>query len=107
VGEYITIYQYQRQQQRKRLEENERQLLSVSNDREDLKQKLNQLQNLVTSFVKVTNCRVHQMTFLQNYFNFSKDGNPNPTVVLNGDGIINQGKLYHLNHISFKFYPKS
>ena len=51
VGEYITIYQYQRQQQRKRLEENERQLQIVSRDREDLKTKLSQLQQLVTSFV--------------------------------------------------------
>lgn len=52
VGEYITIYQYQRQQQRKRLEENERQLQIVSRDKEDLKSKLSQLQNLVTSFVQ-------------------------------------------------------
>jgi hypothetical protein len=33
VGEYITIYQYQRAQQRRRLEENERQLQIVSRDR--------------------------------------------------------------------------
>ena len=52
MGEYITIYQYQRQQQRRRLEENERQLQIVSRDREDLKSKLSQLQSLVTSFVQ-------------------------------------------------------
>ena len=54
VGEYITIYQYQRAQQRRRLEENERQLQIVSRDREDLKAKLSQLQSLVTSFVQET-----------------------------------------------------
>ena len=52
MGEYITIYQYQRQQQRKHLEEKERQLQIVSRDREDLKAKLSQLQHLVTSFVQ-------------------------------------------------------
>lgn len=51
VGEYITIYQYQRSQQKARLEEKEKQLQTVSRDREELKAKLAQLQSLVTSFV--------------------------------------------------------
>ncbi len=55
VGEYITIYQYQRSQQRLRLEEKEKQLQAVSRDREDLKVKLAQLQSLVTAYVSKNN----------------------------------------------------
>ena len=51
VGEYITIYQYQRSQQRLRLDEKEKQLQAVSRDREELKAKLAELQSLVTSFI--------------------------------------------------------
>jgi TolA-binding protein len=55
VGEYITIYQYQRSQQKARLEEKEKQLQNVSQDREELKSKLAQLQALVTQFVSERN----------------------------------------------------
>merc|ERR1719510_1891748 len=52
VGEYITIYQYQRQQIRKRMEEKENQLTAVSLEREELKSKLSRLQSLVTTYMK-------------------------------------------------------
>jgi len=55
VGEYITIYQYQRAQQKARLDEKERQLQSLSRDREELKSKVDQLQTLVKNFVTVDN----------------------------------------------------
>ena len=51
LGEYITIYQYQRQQIKKRMEEKESQLQTVSREREELKGKLQKLQTLVTSFM--------------------------------------------------------
>ena len=51
VGEYITIYQYQRSQQKAQLLEKEKQLHSISRDREELKQKLDQLQGLLTSYL--------------------------------------------------------
>ena len=51
LGEYITIYQFQRKQQKLRLEEKERQLQSISRDREELKSKLSQLQSLVKGWV--------------------------------------------------------
>jgi hypothetical protein len=50
-GEYITMYQYQRQQIRKRMEEKENQLAEVSLEREELKSKLSQLQSLVTKYM--------------------------------------------------------
>ena len=52
AGEYITIYQYQRQQIRKRMEEKESQLTAVSLEREELKLKLAQLQSLVTTYMR-------------------------------------------------------
>ena len=52
IGEYITIYQHQRQQQRLNLAEKEAQLQALSRDREDLKNKLNELQLLVKHFLK-------------------------------------------------------
>ena len=52
AGEYITIYQYQRQQIRKRMEEKESQLTAVSLEREELKSKLTRLQSLVTTYMK-------------------------------------------------------
>ena len=51
VGEYITLYQYQRAQQRARLDEKERQLQTISRDREELKSKLTQLQSLITGWM--------------------------------------------------------
>ncbi len=45
------MYQYQRQQIRKRMEEKERQLAAVSLEREELKGKLGELQSLVTKFM--------------------------------------------------------
>ena len=45
-GEYITIYQYQRQQQKLNLAEKEQQLQALSRDRAELKTKLNELQAL-------------------------------------------------------------
>lgn len=45
------MYQYQRQQIKKRMEEKEQQLVTVSKEREDLKAKLSQLQTLVTHFM--------------------------------------------------------
>ena len=52
VGEYITIYQYQRAQQKAQLQEKEQQLHSVARDREELKSKLAQLQALLATFLK-------------------------------------------------------
>ena len=52
IGEYITIYQHQRQQQRLNLAEKEAQLQALSRDREELKAKLNELQQLVKHFLK-------------------------------------------------------
>ena len=52
IGEYITIYQHQRQQQRLNLAEKEAQLHALSRDREELKNKLNELQFLVKHFLK-------------------------------------------------------
>jgi len=59
VGEYITLYQYQRAQQRARLDEKERQLQTISRDREELKSKLTQLQSLITGWMntKDSNCK--------------------------------------------------
>ncbi|TRY62639.1 hypothetical protein TCAL_00468 [Tigriopus californicus] len=51
VGEYITIYQYQRQQIKRRMEEKEEQLQQVSREREEFKAKLGQLQSLVTHYL--------------------------------------------------------
>ena len=51
VGEYITIYQYQRAQQKAQLNEKEQQLHSVAKDREDLKEKLAQLQGLLKNYL--------------------------------------------------------
>ena len=45
------MYQYQRQQIKKRMEEKELQLQTVSKEREDLKSKLSELQGLVTHFM--------------------------------------------------------
>ena len=55
VGEYITIYQYQRAQQKAQLHEKEQQLHSVAQDREELKQKLAQLQGLLTRYLGKAN----------------------------------------------------
>ena len=52
IGEYITIYQHQRKQQRHNLAEKEAQLQALSRDREELKAKLNELQKLVKHFLK-------------------------------------------------------
>ena len=52
IGEYITIYQHQRKQQRLNLAEKEAQLQALSRDREELKSKLNELQQLVKHFLK-------------------------------------------------------
>ena len=52
VGEYITIYQYQRTQQKAQLLEKEKQLHSLARDREELKQKLSQLQGLLTNYIQ-------------------------------------------------------
>ena len=51
VGEYITIYHYQRAQQKAQLQEKEKQLHSIARDREELKQKLAQLQGLLTNYL--------------------------------------------------------
>ena len=45
------MYQYQRQQIKKRMDEKETQLQTVSKEREDLKAKLAELQTLVTHFM--------------------------------------------------------
>ena len=50
-GEYITIYQYQRQQQRKALQEKEAELDALNRDREDLRGKLFRLEEMVRNFV--------------------------------------------------------
>ena len=58
-GEYITIYQYQRQQQKLNLAEKEQQLQALSRDRAELKTKLNELQALLKNFLvhdKVFSC---------------------------------------------------
>lgn len=51
VGEYITIYQYQRAQQKAQLQEKESQLHSIAKDREDLRAKVAELQSLLTTFM--------------------------------------------------------
>jgi len=51
VGDYITIYQHQRKQQRLRMEEKDTQLRQLGKDREDLTSKLDQLQTLVKQMV--------------------------------------------------------
>ncbi|XP_040583435.1 uncharacterized protein [Lepeophtheirus salmonis] len=52
VGEYITLYQYQRSMQKKNLEDKEKQLQKVCRDREELMSKLEKLQKLLTHFVE-------------------------------------------------------
>ncbi|CAB4055939.1 GOLGA2 [Lepeophtheirus salmonis] len=52
VGEYITLYQYQRSMQKKNLEDKEKQLQKVCRDREELMSKLEELQKLLTHFVE-------------------------------------------------------
>ena len=52
VGEYITIYQYQRAQQKAQLLEKENQVHSLAKDREELKLKLAQLQGLLTNYIQ-------------------------------------------------------
>ncbi len=59
VGEYITIYQYQRAQQKAQLQEKEKQLHSVARDREELKVKLAQLQGLLTQYLDNSNASVN------------------------------------------------
>ena len=51
LGEYITLYQYQRKQIKKRMEEKEAQLQIVSVEREELKEKVGQLQTLITRYM--------------------------------------------------------
>ena len=47
VGDYITIYQHQRKQQRMRMEEKDLQLRQLGKDREELTIKLDQLQTII------------------------------------------------------------
>ena len=51
VGDYITIYQHQRKQQRMRMEEKDLQLRQLGKDREELTSKLDQLQTLIKEVV--------------------------------------------------------
>ena len=67
IGEYITIYQHQRRQQKLNLAEKEAQLQSLSRDREELKSKLSQLQLLVKHFIKAeSKVNEHRHTLLSN-----------------------------------------
>ena len=67
IGEYITIYQHQRRQQKLNLAEKETQLQSLSRDREELKSKLSQLQLLVKHFIKAeSKVNEHRHTLLSN-----------------------------------------
>ena len=52
VGEYITIYQHQRAKQKEQLQEKEYQLQAVARDREELRSKLTQLQELLTKYMQ-------------------------------------------------------
>ena len=51
VGEYITIYQYQRAQQKAQMQEKDEYIHSIARDREELKQKLAQLQGLLNKYL--------------------------------------------------------
>ena len=51
VGDYITIYQHQRKQQRMRMEEKDLQLRQLGKDREELTSKPDQLQTLIKEVV--------------------------------------------------------
>merc|ERR1711862_1027659 len=51
VGDYVVMYQHQRQQQKLRMQEKEDQLLQLSKDRQELRTKLSSLQDMVTKLM--------------------------------------------------------
>ena len=48
VGDYVVMYQHQRQQHKLRLQEKEEQLAQVARDKDELRTKLSSLQEMVT-----------------------------------------------------------
>ena len=51
IGDYVVMYQHQRQQQKIRMQEKEDQLLQLSKDRQELRTKLSSLQDMVTKLM--------------------------------------------------------
>ena len=51
VGDYVVMYQHQRQQQKLRLQEKEEQLAQVARDKDEMRAKLSSLQEMVTRLI--------------------------------------------------------
>ena len=51
MGDYVVMYQHQRQQQKLRLQEKEEQLAQVARDKDELRVKLSSLQEMVTRLI--------------------------------------------------------
>lgn len=51
VGDYVVMYQHQRQQQKLRLQEKEEQLAQVARDKDELRVKLSSLQEMITRLI--------------------------------------------------------
>merc|ERR1712029_1313675 len=68
VGEYITIYQYQRQQQKLRHQEKEAELEALNRDRADLRGQLARLEGMVRNFV-AKEAGIHASTTPAHYIN--------------------------------------
>ena len=51
MGDYVVMYQHQRQQQKIRLAEKEEQLVQLAKDRSDLRTKLTSLQQMITQMM--------------------------------------------------------
>lgn len=51
IGDYVVMYQHQRQQQKLRMAEKEEQLVQMAKDRSELRTKLTSLQQMITQMV--------------------------------------------------------
>ena len=51
MGDYVVMYQHQRQQQKLRLQEKEEQLAQVARDKDELRVKPSSLQEMVTRLI--------------------------------------------------------
>ena len=56
MGDYVVMYQHQRQQQKLRLQEKEEQLAQVARDKDELRVKLSSLQEMVTRLISRDQC---------------------------------------------------
>ncbi|XP_022085282.1 golgin subfamily A member 2-like [Acanthaster planci] len=104
IGEYISLYHSQRDMMKRRQEERERFVVSLAKEKEEMQQKLNQLQNLMMQLIQEKQRPAHSRTpnqfpsFLGSPSSTPGGANPINSPASPFGGLVTDAHHHHQNH---------